>query len=65
MKPSHIVFPRNAESSHTLPAKRLLADAYIVAREQQQMIDIELQRSKILVLDSDGNVIQFKLQQEH
>jgi len=65
MKPSSIIFPNAKELPHTQPAKRLLARSYLFAREQQQFIDIELQRSKILVLDSAGNVIKLKLQQEH
>lgn len=65
MKPSEIVMARTVASSSIVPAKRQLAQAYTCAREQQQLIDIELQRSKIMIVDSDGNLVQLKLQLEH
>jgi hypothetical protein len=65
MKPSEIVISRAEASSSTVPDKRLLAQAYTSARAQQQIIDIELQRSKIMIVDHDGNLVQLKLQLEH
>ncbi|MHA2938715.1 hypothetical protein ACXJY6_10550 [Vibrio sp. RC27] len=65
MKPSNIIFPKVKGLPKALPKKNMLAKAYLTAREQELITDIELQRSNVIVMDNAGNVIKIKLQQEH
>ncbi|MBF9003010.1 MULTISPECIES: hypothetical protein [Vibrio] len=68
MHHSDIVVSRhnNQEQTQQQPqTKTKLSSAYKAERESLETIEIELNRSKIVMVDETGKIIKFPLSQEH
>jgi hypothetical protein len=53
--------PANAELHHSVK----LREAYISEREKLEMTELELNRAKIVMIDSNGKIIRISLLLEH
>lgn len=42
-----------------------LQDAYLKARRQQESLEVELNRARIIMLDADGKIVRLPLLSEH
>jgi hypothetical protein len=65
MKPSKITMLKPLKPPRQYRPLNSLAESYTQARFELQSLEIELHRSKIVVLDGNGNLIKLKLIQEH
>lgn len=65
MRNSEILVP--LPPMHTEPdaAAIKLREAYVVAREQLELTEIELNRAKIIMIDENGKIIRLPLLTEH
>lgn len=62
---SDIVIPKPLASHHESKAHQQLRQAYLHEREQLLACEIELNRSKVIVIDEQGRVIRLSLMLEH
>ncbi len=46
-------------------AKTRLKDAYLLARKQREIVEIELNRSSIVLMSKDGKMIRVPMLHEH
>lgn len=77
MQPSEIIVPLGEEPeiepgtepdfgpAHTAPKRAKLGQAYLRERQKQELTDIELQRSKVVVMDEHGRILRMSLTSEH
>lgn len=64
MRTSQIVIPDDRTSAEPIRATRLV-NAYIRERTQQEVTEVELNRSKIVMIDENGKVIKVSILNEH
>ncbi|WP_072670701.1 MULTISPECIES: hypothetical protein [Vibrio] len=62
---SDIVIPKQSASHHESKAHQQLRQAYLHEREQLLACEIELNRSKVIVIDEQGRIIRLSLMLEH
>lgn len=77
MQPSEIIVPPSEESAPSAKAQPVpieqrvdskrakLGQAYIRERQKQELTDIELHRSKVIVMDENGRILRMSLTTEH
>lgn len=54
-----------AVQQRTDPKRAKLGQAYLRERQKQQLTEIELQRSKVIVMDEHGRILRMSLTAEH
>lgn len=77
MQPSEIIVPPSEESAPSTKAQPVpieqrvdsqrakLGQAYIRERHKQELTNIELHRSKVIVMDENGRILRMSLSPEH
>jgi len=64
MRTSQIIIPE-VESDEQIHRAPKLVDAYRKERTQQEMTEVELNRSKIVMIDENGNIKKVPILSEH
>ncbi|OAJ95842.1 hypothetical protein [Vibrio bivalvicida] len=64
MRTSQIIIPV-VESDEQIHRSKKLLDAYRKERAQQEITEVELNRSKIVMIDENGNIKKVPILSEH
>ncbi|MFB9136785.1 hypothetical protein M1D72_03390 [Vibrio sp. AK197] len=65
MQPSQIVVSKAQEEPSGDPQSQRLRHAYQNERKKLELTEVELNRSKIFMIDQDGNIKRVSLLSEH
>ncbi|MGI2879189.1 hypothetical protein ACRTDO_00115 [Vibrio furnissii] len=65
MQPSEIVVPQLDEQSAESDLRPKLRQAYISERQRLELVEIELNRSKVVMIDENGRIVRFSPTSEH
>ncbi|WHR53928.1 hypothetical protein O8413_17390 [Vibrio furnissii] len=65
MQPSEIVVPQLDKQSAEPDLRPKLRQAYISERQRLELVEIELNRSKVVMIDENGRIVRFSPTSEH
>ncbi|EEX39675.1 hypothetical protein [Vibrio furnissii] len=65
MQSSEIVVPQLDEQSAKPDLRPKLRQAYISERQRLELVEIELNRSKVVMIDENGRIVRFSPTSEH
>lgn len=65
MKKSQILVPKVATKEPALEEQSKFASSYLSERDRLELAEVEICRSKVIVLDSKGNIIRHPLFLDH
>lgn len=64
MRNSDIIVPKSEQTASVTPVDRIVK-AFRSERTQQEITEVELNRTKIVMIDEDGNIKKVPLVAEH
>lgn len=64
MRNSDIIVPKSEQTASVTPVDRIVK-AFRSERTQQEITEVELNRTKIVMIDEDGNIKKVPLLAEH
>lgn len=64
MRNSDIIVPKSEQTASVTPVDRIVK-AFRSGRTQQEITEVELNRTKIVMIDEDGNIKKVPLLAEH
>ncbi|EKO3444229.1 hypothetical protein FNO25_000390 [Vibrio fluvialis] len=65
MQASEIIVPKKEALPAEPDLRPKLRQAYISERQSLELLEIELNRSKVVMIDENGRIVRFSLTSEH